>query len=59
MALKTNVQNIFNSAQYQDENSPFLYPYICYSKAGKLLLPDQIPCAAGAFFGRGWLYVFP
>ena len=59
MALKTNAQTFFNSPHYQDENSPFLYPYICYSKAGKLLLLDQIPCAAGALFGRGWLYVFP
>ena len=59
MALKANVQTFSNSRHYQDENSPFLYSHICYSKAGKLLLPDQIPCAAGAFFGRGWLYVFP
>ena len=50
MALKPNVQTVFNTPHYLDENYPFLYPYICYSKAGKLLLPDQIPCTAGAFF---------
>lgn len=59
VALKPNVQTVFNTPQYLDENYPFLYPYICYSKAGKLLLPDQIPCTAGAFFVRRWLYVFP
>ena len=52
MALKTNAQTFFNSPHYQDENSPFLCPYICYSKA--VLQVHLLGAAGFTYFLEPW-----